>query len=62
MFPQVYVEDSLGERVWLDREDCRGFVENIQTAFHTRIPPKSMLLSSTDPVKSETPGSGETGE
>ncbi|UYV71556.1 INTS1 [Cordylochernes scorpioides] len=32
---EVYLEDSLGDRVWVDQEDCRGFVDNIQTAFNT---------------------------
>jgi hypothetical protein len=30
--------------VWVDREDCKGFVENIQTAFNTKMPPKSSLV------------------
>ncbi|CAH1794337.1 unnamed protein product [Owenia fusiformis] len=47
-FIKVFLEDSIGERVWVDREDCKGFVENIQTAFNTRMPPKSTLLSFGD--------------
>lgn len=42
--PQVYIEDSLGERIWVDSPHCKAFVDNIQTAFNTRMPPKSMLL------------------
>ncbi|XP_023242494.1 integrator complex subunit 1-like [Centruroides sculpturatus] len=42
-FIKVYVEDSLGERIWVDHDDCKGFVDNILTAFNTKIPPKSML-------------------
>lgn len=41
---QVYIEDSLGERVWVDSLHCKTFVDNIQTAFNTKTPPKSMLL------------------
>lgn len=41
---QVYIEDSLGERIWVDSPHCKTFVENIQTAFNTKMPPKSMLL------------------
>lgn len=41
---QVYIEDSLGERIWVDSPHCKTFVDNIQTAFNTRMPPKSMLL------------------
>lgn len=40
----MYIEDSLGERIWVDSSHCKNFVDNIQTAFGTRMPPKSMLL------------------
>lgn len=40
----MYIEDSLGERIWVDSPHCRTFVDNIQTAFNTKMPPKSMLL------------------
>lgn len=43
-FLQVYIEDSLGERIWVDSHQCKTFVENIQTAFNTKVSPKSMLL------------------
>lgn len=43
MFLQLYVEDALGERVWVDHEECKGFVDNILTGFNTRHPPKSVL-------------------
>nr|CAD7453362.1 unnamed protein product [Timema tahoe] len=39
----LYVEDSLGERVWVDHEECSGFVNNILTAINSRTPPRSML-------------------
>lgn len=41
---QVYIEDSLGERIWVDSPHCKTFVDNVQTAFNTKMPPKSMLL------------------
>ncbi|XP_074866589.1 integrator complex subunit 1 isoform X2 [Carettochelys insculpta] len=44
IFVKVYIEDSLGERIWVDSPHCKTFVENIQTAFSTKMPPKSMLL------------------
>ena len=44
MYLQVYIEDSLGERIWVDSSHCKNFVDNIQTAFGTKMPPKSMLL------------------
>ncbi|KAL4240200.1 Integrator complex subunit 1 [Mactra antiquata] len=37
-FVKVYIEDALGERVWVDRADCKGFVDNIITAFNTNLP------------------------
>ncbi|MGH0125925.1 UNVERIFIED_CONTAM: hypothetical protein FKN15_040150 [Acipenser sinensis] len=43
-FLKVYIEDSLGERIWVDSSHCKNFVDNIQTAFGTKMPPKSMLL------------------
>nr|XP_015804103.2 integrator complex subunit 1 isoform X1 [Nothobranchius furzeri]XP_054596128.1 integrator complex subunit 1 isoform X1 [Nothobranchius furzeri] len=44
IFVKVYIEDSLGERIWVDSCHCKNFVDNIQTAFSTKMPPKSMLL------------------
>uniref|UniRef100_A0A4W5NFU9 Integrator complex subunit 1 n=1 Tax=Hucho hucho TaxID=62062 RepID=A0A4W5NFU9_9TELE len=44
IFVKVYIEDSLGERIWVDSSQCKNFVDNIQTAFSTKMPPKSMLL------------------
>ena len=35
---KVYIEDAVGERVWVDHPDCKGFVENICTAFETKMP------------------------
>jgi integrator complex subunit 1 len=43
MYFQLYVEDSLGDRVWVDHEDCAGFVSNLLTAINSRIPPRSFL-------------------
>ena len=40
---QLYLDDALNERVWVDMEECKGFVDNITTAFNTRQPPKSLL-------------------
>ena len=38
-FLRVYLEDAIGERVWVDQPECRQFVENILTAFNTILPP-----------------------
>lgn len=43
IFVRVYIEDSLGERIWVDHEDCKGFVDNIATGFKTKLPPKNLL-------------------
>ncbi|XP_014218982.1 integrator complex subunit 1 [Copidosoma floridanum] len=43
VFIKIYIEDALGERMWVDNEECKGFVDNILTGFNTRIPPKSVL-------------------
>ncbi|MCL4131593.1 UNVERIFIED_CONTAM: hypothetical protein GTU68_040453, partial [Idotea baltica] len=42
-FVKAYIDDSLGERLWVDHEDCKGFVDNIVASFKTKIPPKSSL-------------------
>ncbi|KAI2666094.1 Integrator complex subunit 1 [Labeo rohita] len=41
IFVKVYIEDSLGERIWVDSSHCKTFVDNIQTAFTTKMPPKN---------------------
>ncbi len=33
---RVYIEDAIGERVWVDHPDCKSFVDNILTAFNTK--------------------------
>lgn len=40
---KLYIEDALSERVWVDCDECKCFVENIMTAFNTRVPPKHLL-------------------
>lgn len=42
-FLKVFIDDSIGERFWVDREECQGFVENILTAFNTKVPPRNLL-------------------
>ena len=62
---QLYIEDALGDRVWVDNEECKGFVENILTAFNTRIPPKSVLqfeLNLLTPRDSHSPTTMEEDE
>lgn len=44
VFVKAYIEDSLGERIWVDHDYCKGFVDNILTAFNTKTIPKSMMI------------------
>lgn len=72
IFVRVYIEDSLGERLWVDHEDCRGFVDNIATAFKTKLPPKSLLYPDvgmgsrqdcpSPPVSGGSGGGGDSGD
>ena len=39
----MYLDDAAGDRLWVDSEECRPFVDNVVTAFGTRLAPKSML-------------------
>ena len=39
-FVQLYIEDSLGERIWVDSDDCKPFIDGILTAFGTKMPSK----------------------
>ncbi|KAH3871098.1 hypothetical protein DPMN_034292, partial [Dreissena polymorpha] len=43
-FVKVYIDDALGERVWVDRADCKGFVDNIVTAFKTNMPKTNLAM------------------
>lgn len=58
---QVYIEDSLGERIWVDSPHCRAFVDSIQTAFSTKMPPKSVLLQGEVGRSGGDLSAGETG-
>lgn len=39
MFYKVFIEDSMGERLWVDNEECRYFIDNIKASFNTRPSP-----------------------
>ncbi|XP_065826439.1 integrator complex subunit 1-like [Oscarella lobularis] len=43
---KAYIDDSLGERMWVDSEVCRNFIDNVLTSFGTRLP-SSVHQSST---------------
>ena len=51
-FVRVFIDDSMGERLWVDHPDCRGFVDNIITAFGTKIPTATQSLFPKPPGKS----------
>ena len=40
-FLRVYIEDAMGERVWVDQAECKLFTDNILTAFNTILPPSA---------------------
>ena len=50
----------MGERVWVERAECKTFVDNIQTAFKTKMPPKMSTGDGT--VKSEQSTSAGKGQ
>ena len=50
----------IGDRIWIDHEDCKVFVENILTAFKTKVPPKSYFQSELGPLM-PIPSAGVTG-
>ena len=37
-FLKVYIDDAMGERLWVDQPECRQFTDNILTAFNTILP------------------------
>ena len=38
-FLRLYIEDAIGERVWVEHPECKLFTDNIITAFSTILPP-----------------------
>lgn len=46
-FLQLYVEDAIGDRIIIDSPYAKPFVDNVITAFHTKVPPSSLLKSET---------------
>lgn len=46
---KVFIDDSLGERAWVDRPESAKFVANILTAFETIIPSESLLVAAEIP-------------
>ena len=48
------MEDSLGDRTWIENEKCRVFVENLLTAFDTKLPPRSVAHPAGEGTKEQT--------
>uniref|UniRef100_A0A914W7M4 Uncharacterized protein n=1 Tax=Plectus sambesii TaxID=2011161 RepID=A0A914W7M4_9BILA len=46
---KVYIDDSLGDRSWVDRSECSKFVANILTAFDSAVPPEPLLVAAEVP-------------
>ena len=56
---QVFVDDALGDRSWVDNEQCKSFVDNILTAFGTVLPSKQSAQSAAEKTKGVLAVSGE---
>ena len=37
-FLRGYIDDALTDRLWVDLEECKPFVNNVLTAFGTKLP------------------------
>ncbi|XP_054283630.1 integrator complex subunit 1-like [Macrosteles quadrilineatus] len=61
VFVKLYIEDSLGERLWVDQENCKGFVDNVLTAFSTKaVPAESRPELADDPESIALTGPSST--
>ena len=58
---KVYIEDAIGERIWVDHPDCKGFVENICTAFDTKLPPSNIFFATATGSKTSVGEGGIPG-
>ena len=60
---QVFIEDSIGDRVWVDLEQCRKLVENICIIFQTKTSSGQPSGESSSSAKSSAGDSaGQTGQ
>lgn len=44
---QIYVEDAVADRIFIDNPFCKPFVDNVITAFNTKLPPSFLIKSET---------------
>ena len=51
---QVYIEDALGDRVWVDLPSCQQFTANVCTVFNTLNKPEEGVatVDESDPLHS----------
>jgi integrator complex subunit 1 len=47
VFVKIYVEDAVADRIFIDNPYCKPFVDNVITAFNTKLPPSSLFKSET---------------
>ena len=57
---QVYIEDALGDRVWVDLDPCKELVANICTVFPTK-PYNSGISSSSSGLSGSSSNSTGVG-
>ena len=57
---QTYIEDAIGDRVWVDISACQKFIDNICTIFNTRKQESedtgSDLMETGDGISKDTGG------
>ncbi|KAK4471663.1 hypothetical protein MN116_005070 [Schistosoma mekongi] len=58
---KVYLEDSLANRVWVDQDECRLFVLNLETAFPKTFGDPRGLFSILSANQNGSTGSGQPG-
>ena len=46
IFVRIYIEDAMGERIWVDHPESKYFVENVCTAFETKLPAQHHFAAS----------------
>ena len=46
---KVFIDDSLADRMWVDRSECARFVANILSAFDTATPSEALLVAAELP-------------
>ncbi|CAG7822634.1 unnamed protein product [Allacma fusca] len=54
-FFQMWVEDACGDRLWVDKPQCKPFVDNVVNSFETVLPSLALLQPLVDPAP-PTPG------